>query len=184
MRTYRLLLAALTTLCLACLYLLLNVTAAQAQFQISDVEIGAHFGFNFSEGAIEDQRVGLQAIVPVLGSIELAPVFSSIYDFIDDPTGQITGSAWEGYFTARVRPFGRGSFWALGFGFTVWHASATDQVSGETASGTEFTDAFVLALELPIWSIRPMGELYVINALERDGQIGAHALFGVNIVLP
>ena len=171
----------------------LIVTPARAQVEISQVEIGAHFGFNFSNGEIEHERVGLQTIVPILGPVELAPVFSYIYNFnfidyiynfFDDPTGRFTGSAWEGYLTARVRPFGRGSFWALGYGFTVAHASLSDRSSGRSWSDTEFTDLVVVALELPDWSIRPMVELYLISILDREGGVGAHALFGVNVVLP
>jgi hypothetical protein len=42
--------------------------AAEGQVRLADIEAGVHFGFNFSNGEIEDERLGLGAIVPVLSS--------------------------------------------------------------------------------------------------------------------
>ena len=68
--------------------------------------------------------------------------------------------------------------------YRVAHASLSDRSSGRSLSDTDFTELVVVALELPVWSIRPMGELYLISILDREGAVGAHALFGVNVVLP
>lgn len=157
--------------------------AAHGQVRLADIEAGLHFGFNFSDGEIDDERLGLGVVVPVLGPIELAAAFSYFYNYLNEPASQYTGSAWQGYFTARIRPFGRGSFAALGYGVTVLHASAT-HVSGASASDTEVTDVIVIGLELPLWWVRPFGELYLIDILDREAAVGGNALFGLSFMLP
>jgi hypothetical protein len=157
--------------------------AAEGQVRLADIEAGVHFGFNFSNGEIEDERLGLGAIVPVLGPIELTATFSYRYNFLNDPSMESSGSAWQSYFTARVRPFGRGSFAALGYGLTVSHISVSHPTQG-TRSNTEVTDVIVIGLELPLWWIRPFGELYLIDILDRESAVGGNALFGLNFTLP
>ncbi|MFQ5705351.1 MAG: hypothetical protein ACE5HT_15205 [Gemmatimonadales bacterium] len=57
---------------LASLGLMVATSAtAVTQVRVSDVEIGAFFGVNTTNGEIEDERIGAQVLVPVLGPIEL-----------------------------------------------------------------------------------------------------------------
>lgn len=163
---------------------LASVPASHAQLRRSDIQVGGHYGFNFSNGEVEDARLGLQALVPVLGPLELGATGSRYINFIDDPSGRLSGSAWQAHFMARIRPAGRGSFASLGYGAIMINASVRDNVQGIELSDTEWFDAIVIGLELPLSIVRPFGELYLIDILKRQGAVGGNALFGLNVRLP
>lgn len=144
-------------------------------------QAGVHGGFDFSDGEVDNERIGLQASVPVVWLLTANPVFSYLYNFPDDPSGTFEGSAWQGYLTARVHPY---SFLALGYGITVVHASITIPELGISDSDTDATDVGVIALTLPKGRIRPFVEVYLIDLLERRATVGGHLLFGVNLRIP
>jgi hypothetical protein len=84
------------------------------------------------------------------------PAFSYIYDFPDDPTGTFEGSAWETYLTTD------GAF---------------------SDSDSDATDVGVISLTLPKGRVRPFADFYLVDLLER-GSVGAHLLFGVDLLVP
>lgn len=162
--------------------LLSHPAPVAAQLEVSDVAVGAHWGFDFSDGAVEDERLGVGVTVPFYGPVEAVAEFSWIYDFLDAPD-PIDIFAWEAYATVRVRPFGRGTFLALGYGLTYARVSISESITGMSESNSDWTDVGVIAVEWPRGRIRPFGELYLIDLLERQAAVGGHALFGINVVL-
>lgn len=118
------------------LALLLTVPTVGAQTRPS-FQAGAHGGFDFTEGEVDNERLGVQASVPVGWLLTLDPVFSYLYNFPGDPTDTFEGSAWQGYLTLRVHPW---SFLALGYGMTVIHASLSSAEFDFSDSETDATD--------------------------------------------
>jgi hypothetical protein len=112
------------------------------------------------------------------------PAISYIYDFPDDPTGTFDGSAWETYLTVRVQPFGLDSWLGLGYGLTYAHSSVHTNDGTFSASDGDATDVGVISLTLPKGRVRPFADFYLIDLLERQSAVGAHLLFGVNLLVP
>jgi hypothetical protein len=146
--------------------------------------VGVHGGFNFSDGNVDDERLGVQGSIPLVWRLTVDPVFSYLYNFPDDPTGVYGGSAWEAYFTLRVHPFGYDSFLSLGYGFTVAHASLHTKDQTFSDSDTDGTDVGVIGLTYPKGRLRPFAEMYLVDLLERQSAVGGHLLFGVNLRIP
>ena len=159
--------------------LLLTVPPVGAQTRPS-FQAGAHGGFDFTEGEVDNERIGVQASVPVGWLLTLDPVFSYLYNFPGDPTDTFEGSAWQGYLTLRVHPW---SFLALGYGMTVVHASLSSAEFDFSDSETDATDVGVVGLSLPKGKVRPFAEVYLVDLLERRSAVGGHLLFGVNLRL-
>jgi hypothetical protein len=166
--------------CVVLLALLLIGSTVVAQTR-SPFQVGVHGGFDFSDGEVDNERIGLQASVPVVWRLTVNPVFSYLYNFPGDPTGFFEGSAWEGYLTLRVHPY---SFVALGYGITLIHASLSIPSLGLSDSETDATDVGVIALTYPRGRVRPFAEVYLVDLLERRGAVGGHLLFGVNLRIP
>ena len=170
------------TLALEVLVLVLPaVLAAQTP---GHVRLGVHGGFDLSDGEVEQGRVGVQGAVPIGWLLTLNPAASYIYDFPDDPTGTFEGSAWETYLTLRVQPFGLDSWLGLGYGLTYAHASVHTKDGAFSGSDSDATDVGVIALTLPKGRVRPFADFYLIDLLERQASVGAHLLFGVNLLVP
>src|SRR5437763_15152419 len=82
--------------------------------------VGAHYGVNLSDGHWEDERLGAQASVHIIGPLETAGALS-VFTNWPGATG-FTGSAWQAYWPLRVRPRRAGSFAAVGDGFLLLHS--------------------------------------------------------------
>jgi hypothetical protein len=160
--------------------LLLTVSSLGAQTRPT-FQAGAHGGFDFTNGEVDNERIGVQASVPVGWLLTVNPVFSYLYNFPGDPTDTFEGSAWQGYLTLRVHPL---PFLALGYGMTVIHASLSSAEFDFSDSETDATDVGVVGLTLPTGRVRPFAELYLVDLLERRSAVGGHLLFGVNLRLP
>ena len=120
-------------------------------------QAGLHWGFNVSDGEVDDERIGLQASVPLVWRLTINPVYSYLYNFPGDPTGFLEGSGWQGYLTLRVHPFGNNPFLALGYGITLAHLSVRIPDLGVSDSDTDATDVGVIAVtpsERPDSSLR------------------------------
>src|SRR3989440_10954807 len=61
--------------------------------------VGAHYGVNLSDGHWEDERLGAQASVHIIGPLETAGALS-VFTNWPGATG-FTGSAWQAYWTDR-----------------------------------------------------------------------------------
>jgi hypothetical protein len=166
------------TLCGVLLVLAVSTRAAPAQ----SWRVGAHYGANLSNGHWEDERLGLQGSVPVVGVLEAAGGFSVFTDW--PGVSGYTGSAWQGYATLRVRPRGPMSFASFGYGFTLWHASLRNEAAQTDTAGSNFTDVIVLGAEAPIPHVRPFVDLYLIDILDRESAVGVNLLMGVQIPFP
>lgn len=167
--------------CLAALLGLFPPAAAAAQGR-PPLQVGVHAGFDFTNGGTENPRIGVQGSIPLRWRLTLDPTFSYLYDFPDDPTGTVDGSAWQGYLTVRVHPFGD-DFLSLGYGLTLAHASVRGTDGSFSGSNTDATDVAVLGLTLPAGRLRPFAEVYAIDLLERRSAVGGHLLAGVNLRL-
>jgi hypothetical protein len=167
----------------ALLVSLLVPAAARGQAR-AHFQVGVHGGFNFTNGSVEDERLGIQGSIPVVWRLTLNPAFSYLYNYPDDPTGFYEGSAWETYFTLRVHPLGNDSFLSVGYGFTLVHASLRTSDGSFDDSDTDGTDVGVIALSLPQGRVRPFAEVYLIDLLERQSAVGGHLLFGLNLRIP
>jgi hypothetical protein len=163
--------------------LLFSFSRVEAQAP-ARLQVGLHGGFDFGEGDVEDERVGVQASIPLFWLLTANPAFSYLYNWPDDPTGFFEGSAWQGYLTVRVHPFGGDSFLGVGYGFTLAYASLRSADGIISDSDTDATDVGVIALSLPSGRVRPFAELYLIDLLERRSAVGANLLFGVNLRFP
>jgi hypothetical protein len=78
---------------LACAVLLVNLLApssARAQAR-APFQVGVHGGFNFTNGSVEDERIGVQGSIPLVWRLTLDPAFSYLYNYPDDPTGFFEG---------------------------------------------------------------------------------------------
>ena len=135
---------------------LLLTSSAVAQIR-TPFQAGLHRGFNVSDGEVDDERIGLQASVPLVWRLTINPVYSYLYNFPGDPTGFLEGSGWQGYLTLRVHPFGNNPFLALGYGITLAHLSVRIPDLGVSDSDTDATDVGVIAVtpsERPDSSLR------------------------------
>src|SRR5437899_6741773 len=103
--------------------------------------VGAHYGVNLSDGHWEDERLGAQASVHIIGPLETAGALS-VFTNWPGATG-FTGSAWQAYWTVRVRPRGSVSFASVGYGFILIHSSLRNTSLQLDTSGSNFTDAIV-----------------------------------------
>ena len=157
-------------------------STAAAQIRLSDIEVGAHFGFNFGEGKIRQERLGGQLIVPVLGPFEVNSLFGVLIDFPEFTGG--SGNAWVGFFTVAGRPFGRGSFLSLGYGVAVQHFSVELDDTGLGLSSTETSDTALFGFELPLKRIRPFADVHLVHLLDREGHsLDVFVSLGINVVL-
>jgi hypothetical protein len=171
--------------CLVAVVLAAVLAPTWAAGQASNrVSLGIHGGFNFSDGAVEDERIGIQGSVPVIWRLSLNPAFGYFYNFPGDPSGFLEGSAWEAYLTARVHPFGTNSWLGLGYGLTFAHASVEAADGAFSDSDSDATDVGVVSVTLPKGRVRPFAEVYFIDLLERSSAVGGHLLFGLNYYLP
>ncbi len=159
----------------AMLFVPLLVFPATAQ----TARVGAHYGVNLSDGHWDDERVGAQASVHVVGPLETAGAFSLFTDW--PGSSGFTGSAWQAYWTARVRPRGPWSFASIGYGFVLLHSSIRNTSLQIDASGSTFTDAVVLGLEAPTPHVRPFVDLYLIDILDRESAVGVNLLMGLQV---
>jgi hypothetical protein len=143
--------------------------------------VGAHYGANLSDGHWDDERFGAQGSVHIVGPLETAAAFSVFSDW----PGAVgfTGSAWQAYWTARVRPRGPWSFASAGYGFVLLHGSLRSTSTTFRQSASTFTDAIVLGLEAPIPRIRPFADLYLIDILDRESGVGVNILLGVQFLV-
>src|SRR5437870_1797498 len=141
--------------------------------------VGAHYGVNLSDGHWEDERFGAQASVHIVGPLETAGAFSVLTGW-PGATGS-TGSAWQAYWTMRVRPRGPWSFASIGYGFVLLHSSIRNTSLQIDASGSTFTDAVVLGLEAPTPHVRPFVDLYLIDILDRESAVGVNLLMGLQV---
>lgn len=144
---------------------------------------GVHGGFDFTNGGTDNRRVGVQGSIPLRWLLTVDPAVSYLYDFPDDPTGTVDGSAWQAYLTVRVHPFGPDSFLSLGYGLSLVHASIHATDGSFSGSDTDATDVAVLGLTLPKGRIRPFAEVYALDLLERRSAVGGHLLAGLNVRL-
>ena len=171
--------------CLAALLTLLPPAQAAAQLRPPPYQVGVHAGVRLHQRRDRqppDRRPGLDPspLAPhaqpgVQLPLRLPP---------DDPTGTVDGSAWQGYLTVRVHPFGPESFLSLGYGLTVVHASVHATDGSFSGSDTDATDVAVLGVTLPKGRVRPFTEVYALDLLERRSAVGGHLLAGVNVRLP
>jgi hypothetical protein len=148
------------------------------------VNLGIHGGFNFSDGAVDDERIGIQGSVPMIWLLTVDPALGYFYNFPGDPSGFLEGSAWEAYLTVRVHPFGTNSWLGLGYGLTFAHATLKAANGAFSDSDSDATDVGVVSLTLPKGRFRPFADLYLIDLLERRSAVGGHLLFGLNYYLP
>jgi hypothetical protein len=167
---------------LAVLIALLRPAGAAAQVR-GPYLAGVHGGFDFTNGGTDNPRIGVQGSIPLRWLLTVDPTFSYLYDFPDDPTGTVDGSAWQAYLTVRVHPFGPDSFLSLGYGLTLVHASVRATDGSFSGSDTDATDVAVLGLRLPKGRVRPFAEVYALDLLERRAAVGGHLLAGLNVRL-
>jgi hypothetical protein len=153
-----------------------------AQVTPTEITAGLHYGFDFTEGYVDDERVGVQAYVGIVDILGIAGTLSHIPDFYDID-GVFSGSAWESFLTVRVRPWGPGTAVAFGYGAALARTSVRDLRSDDTALEVDRTDVGVIALEIPLERLRPFGELYLLNLLNRRGQVVGNAHFGLSLRL-
>ncbi len=144
--------------------------------------VGAHYGVNLSDGHWEDERLGAQVSVHIVGPLETAGAFSVLTAW-PGATG-FTGSAWQAYWTMRVRPRGPLSFASVGYGFVLLHSSLRNTSLQLDTAGSDFTDAIVLGLEAPTPHVRPFADLYLIDILDRESAVGVNLLMGIQIPVP
>lgn len=144
--------------------------------------VGAHYGVNLSNGHWEDERLGVQGSVHVVGPLETAAGFS-MFTYWPRLTG-FTGSAWKAFGTLRVRPSGPMSFASIGYGFELIYSSLRNSSAQIDTSESYFTDVIVLGLEAPIPYVRPFADLYLIDILDRESAVGVNLLMGVQIPFP
>jgi hypothetical protein len=144
--------------------------------------VGMHYGAAVRNGEIQDDRLGVQASVHLLGPLETGAAFSV---FVGWPGVDLyTGSAWHGYWSLRVRPSGVWSMVSAGYGLAVTHEATTDTRLGTSTSYTYVYDAFTLGLEAPTPYVRPFADLYLLRILDRSGSVGVNVLVGLQVVVP
>ena len=162
------------------LTLLLTPATVGAQSR-PPLQVGAHGGFDFSDGGVDQERLGVQGSIPIVWRLTVDPVIGYLYNWPGDPSGTFEGSAWEGYLTLRVHPW---SFLGVGYGLTWVHATLHAPEFDISESDSDATDVGVIALTLPKGRVRPFAEVYLVDLLERQSAVGGHLLFGVNLRVP
>jgi hypothetical protein len=149
------------------------------------VRFGAHYGVNLTEGSHwEQERVGFQGEVRVLGPLVVSGAFSRFFHF-PGMTGW-TGSAWQGHANLRLRPRGKWTFWSLGYGFLVLHQRLQSPRPGmvNNVTNTGFAHTGVFGLEAPTPYIRPFADLYLTYFRVRSGQAEFNLLMGLQLPMP
>jgi hypothetical protein len=147
--------------------------------------LGAHYGVNLTENHWEQERLGVQGEVRVLGPLVASGAFSQLIDY-PGLTGW-TGSAWQAHANLRLRARAGWGFASLGYGFVVVHQRLQSPVRPGTIvniADSEFADTAVLGLEVPTPYVRPFADLYLIYLLDRTGQVGVNLLMGLQVPLP
>ena len=168
----------LTRLALTLVLVLPIAVRASAQ----SVRFGLHYGVNLSDGRWEDERFGAQTAFHLVGPLETAGAFSVYSNWPNTPG--FTGSAWQAYWTLRVRPHWRWSFVSAGYGFVLLHSSLRNPTFQVDTSASNFTDALVFGLEAPTPFVRPFADLYLIDILDREAAVGVNVLMGLQVPLP
>ncbi|MEN8143918.1 MAG: hypothetical protein ABFS14_03110 [Gemmatimonadota bacterium] len=163
----------------ALLALPLVPTAANAQGRLLGVSVGAHYGFEFSNDDIDQERIGVQAVLPVVGLFEFTPAIGYFTNFPD--ISGFSGNAWQVFLAARVRPPGPASFLSVGYGVTALRVSAEEDATGVSDSDTEWTDVGVIGVEFPGGLLRPFADVYLVDILDRESSVGGVLLVGLNI---
>ncbi len=158
---------------------LVSPSNAEAQVRLLGISVGAHFGFEFSDDDIDQERVGVQAVIPVFGAVELTPAIGYLTNFPD--VSGFSGNAWQVFLAARVRPPGPASFLSIGYGMTAIRLSAEEQATGISDSRTEWTDVGVVGIEFPGGLLRPFADVYLIDILDRESSVGGVLLLGFNL---
>ncbi|MCG8604097.1 hypothetical protein MJD09_03740 [bacterium] len=166
---------------ICCLSLLIPLNGI-AQDWPSRLELGVLYGVTLDNGEFEDERIGLQATLGLWGPVEIAPAVSYFTNY-PDLGSQFSGTAWQGYLTARVRLFGPGFPAALGYGITFARQSLKQSPSGVSSSLTDATDVAVVSLQVPGWRVRPFVDLYLLDIFERKSAVTGNLLGGVAIGL-
>ena len=130
-------------------------SGVQAQVSRRSTTIGLHTAFDVSDGRVEEERVGIQAHLPIGGSFEFAPQFSYFLSF----------SGWRANLTARVRPRALGSLLSIGSGVSISEFDlACVQPRCDRFTRTMQALA-IIGFDVPRWSLGPFGELHVLNIL-------------------
>jgi hypothetical protein len=149
------------------------------------VRLGAHYGVDLTQGHWEQERLGVQGEVRVLGPLAMSGAFSAYLNYPGSPV--VTGSAWQFHANARLRAPGMWSFASVGYGFVVLHQSLQAYPQPGTtirASDSQITDTAVFGLEAPLRYVRPFADLYLMYLLDHRGQVGVNLLMGLQVPLP
>ena len=156
-----------------------------AQVRLADTEVGIYFGFRFTEGFIDQERLGGQVVVPFFGPVEFVGSFGVFTNFPGAEGGaeEFSGTAWEAFLTVGARPLGRHSALILGYGLVIAHSSIDSTGFGVGGSSTETSDAGLIGVEVPLKRVRPFSYLYLVNLLNRGSAVGGFWLLGLNVVL-
>lgn len=147
--------------------------------------LGAHYGVNLTEGHWQQERLGVQGEVRVLGPLVVSGAVSRFLDY-PGVTG-LTGSAWQTHANIRLRAPGKWGFASVGYGFVVVRESVEGVLqSGTTVtlSDSEFADTAVLGLETPTRYVRAFADLYLIYLFDRTGAVAVNLLMGLQVPMP
>lgn len=156
--------------------------AVAAQQIPREVTLGGHYGFDFTEGQVDHERIGVQGYVGLLGVLGVSATVSYVPRFFE-VTDRYTGHGWQSFLTARAHPWGIGTPLSLGYGAAYSRTTIRDLRTGVSTSRNERTDAAVIAVEFSPHRFRPFAELYLLRLLDRSGQVEGNANFGVNVRL-
>lgn len=155
---------------------------AYAQAGFSFASAGVHAGAIVDREGIAETLVGAQVRFDVTRLMSVVSAVSWRPGFPDDPTGRLTGTAWQGYATARIQPFGARTAIALGYGVAITYATARDPVRDLRVSQTDLADVGVLSLGLMLGRLHPFVELYVLDLIASPGTAGTHLVAGVSLM--
>lgn len=147
--------------------------------------VGAHYGVNLSDGHWEQERLGVQGEVRVLGPLVVSGALSRYLDY-PGVTG-LTGAAWQTHANLRLRAPGKWGFASVGYGFVVVRQSVEGLVQPGTTvkiSDSEFADTAVLGVEIPTRYVRAFADLYLIYLFDRTGAVGTNLLMGLQVPMP
>lgn len=163
-----------TGLCLFLVVAALSPASAVSQWSASGAQVGIHFGFSAGgdhDGLVEE-RVGIQAVLPLVGPLEVAASAAKFFSFPEGVGSSVEGWGWRMFLIGRVRPLGRDSFLTVGAGLTTARLHREDAGS-DPITWWETGGTAMLGAEAPFRRLRPFVELYLFG--------GASALAGLSV---
>lgn len=123
------------------------------------LDLGGQVGTRLTADGAVDGRLGAQAVLSLVGVVELYPMLNV---FLSSAAGGTSIVGWQMLGAIRVRPFGRRTPWYLGTGLTAITFEKVFLGDVRAPVDTQY-HLLLTGLTLPLGTFRPFLELQVLR---------------------